>query len=401
MGILLPSVGALLSACGDAENGAESADVVVGTPDDPRQQPLFDDNPAIESGLPAEEGPLLLYNWGEGINPETIPLAEEAIGASIEITTFFNLEESIQKLSSGEVQFDVWWPTAAYIGKAVAGGLIQPLNLDYIPNLGGIWPALADPFYDQSSRYSVPYIVYQTGIGWRTDMVDDADVETLTNPWLAFWNPKYKDITGLYKDFQETLSMAMFRNGIADPAAASADEVAAAADSLIELVDLMNIQYTIDGAYDGIPNARFGLHHAWSGDMVGSVWYFPEDGDTSVLRYAWPPNVPGSTVKGIVGNDTMTVLAGAPNPVLAHRFLDFMLGEDGALSNFEWYLYQPPLTSLDPDTLIADEWVVPNLESAIVRQEDFANPLANVPVQLEPDVESVWLDEWNRVQASG
>jgi hypothetical protein len=78
-----------------------------------------------------------------------------------------------------------------------------------------------------------------------------------------------------------------------------------------------------------------------------------------------------------------------------------MLGEEGSLGNFEWYLYQPPLSSLDPETLIADEWVVPNLESAIVREADFANPLGYVPVQLEPEVETVWLDEWARATGLG
>ena len=79
-------------------------------------------------------------------------------------------------LRTGEVAFDLFFPTSERIPRLVAGGLFQPLNHDYLPNLANMWPQLADPFYDKGSRYTVPYVVYQTGIGWRTDMVD-ADIE--------------------------------------------------------------------------------------------------------------------------------------------------------------------------------------------------------------------------------
>ena len=115
----------------------------------------------------------------------------------IEVTTFYNEEEAFAKLLSGELSFDVWFPAGESIGKAVAGKLIQPLNRDYLPNLDQyVWPQLVNPFYDES-QYIVPYVVYQTGIGWRNDMVDAADIEGIPNPWDVFWNPKYKGIIDL------------------------------------------------------------------------------------------------------------------------------------------------------------------------------------------------------------
>jgi len=41
--------------------------VVIGTREDPVKQPLYDDNPMIESGLEPEKGPLRLYNWADYI----------------------------------------------------------------------------------------------------------------------------------------------------------------------------------------------------------------------------------------------------------------------------------------------------------------------------------------------
>jgi spermidine/putrescine transport system substrate-binding protein len=401
LGIAVPALPSLLAACAerDAEGGAELA---LGTPASPVQQPLFEDNPAIESGLPDEEGPLQLYNWADYINQDAVVAAQDALGVEIEITTFFNEEEAIQKLASGEVQFDVWFPTSQVVPKSVAGKLLQPLNLDYIPNLEQyVWPVLANPYYDQGSRYSVPYVLYSTGIAWRIDQVDSTDIEGQTNAWEVFWNEKYAGITGLYDSYSDAIAMALFRNGIGDPSAASEAEVAAAADSLIELTELMNIRYTIDGAYVQIPEGRMGLHQAWSGDIINSQYYFPEGSDPSVIRYAWPARIEGTSVNAAISSDTMAVPFGAERPVLAHKFLNFMLDEANALLNFEWLGYQPPQKGIDADLLIADEWVPDFLAEGIVREEDFELDTAWVQGQLDIATETLWSDQWNRVKSGG
>jgi spermidine/putrescine transport system substrate-binding protein len=399
LGVSLPTLSAILAACGNG-GGSSAAEVVIGTPASPATQPLYDDNPAIASGVAAESGPLQIYNWEQYINPDTIVAAEEALGVSIVVNTFFNEEEALQKLTAGVVRYDVWFPTAPSIPKVVAGKVLQPINLDYIPNLSNVWPQLANPFYDRGSRYTVPYAVYQTGIAWRADLVDDADVLEIDNPWDVLWNSKYQGITGLYDDFRETLAVALFRNGVADPTVATSGEISAAADSLIELVDLMNIRYTIDGTYAGIPEGRFGLHEAWSGDVVASPYYFPEGEDPSVMRYHWPVRSAGSA-RGYIANDTISILKGAEHPVLAHQFLNFMLDEANALENFGWNGYQPPQRGLDVGLLVADEWVPPYLASAVVLPEDFENPRGVVPIQITAEQEGLLLDAWARVQAGG
>jgi spermidine/putrescine transport system substrate-binding protein len=398
-GIALPSLASLLAACGGGEQAGGSPEVLIGTLQNPVIQPLFDDNAAIASGLTPEPGPLRLYNWEDYIGPDLLTRAEEDLGVKIELSTYYNEEESIQKLASGEVSFDVWWPTSEVVGKSVAGRLIQPLNHDYPPNLSNVWPQLANPYYDQGSAYTVPYVIYQTGIAWRTDMVDSADVEGIDNPYDVFWNSKYKGIAGLYDDFEETLQLAMFRAGITDPREATADDLNAAADSLIELVDLMNIHYTIDGTYVGIPEGRFGVHHAWSGDVINLQYYFPEGGDPSVARYLWPAKAQ-SPKTALIANDTLAVPKGAEHLVNAHRFLNFMLDATNSVDNFGWVGYQPPQVGLEIDRLVADGYVPDYLASAIVSPEDFEHPNAYVSTQLTPEQEVAWLDAWNRVQGT-
>ena len=70
--------------------------------------------------------------------------------------------------------YDVFVPTQPYISMLVAGKILQPLNLSYIPNLRReVWRSLQSPWYDVGSRYTVPYTIFSTGIAWRNDKLVD------------------------------------------------------------------------------------------------------------------------------------------------------------------------------------------------------------------------------------
>lgn len=406
--------GVLLSACGGSATTSESTagssaspssgpqdtgGLAIGAPGDPVEQPLFDEVPPIESGLEPESGPLRLYNWADYINVDTLKAFRKEFDVDYELTTFYNLDEALRKLSTGELQADVFFPTSPVLPKYVAGKLLQPLNHDYLPNLeANVWPELADPYYDAGSRYSVPYAIYQTGLAWRTDEVD-LDPEGLDNAWDVFWDPQYKGQIGLYDDNRETISVALFHNGVLDPNTTDRALLEEAGASLAELVDLVNIRYSIDGAYIKLPEGKLGIHHAWSGDMVNAQYYMPKGGDPAVLRYFWPPQGQNGDAGGLIANDTMAILANAEHPVLAHMFLNFMLDNDNALENFGWTGYQPPLTAINPDSLVADEYVPENLASAIVREGDFER--GQVPLQLTPEAAQLWQRVWASAQAGG
>jgi spermidine/putrescine transport system substrate-binding protein len=393
------AAGGLLAGCGPGAGSSSSASrVVIGTREDPVKQPLFDDNPMIDSGLEPEKGPLRLYNWADYIYTRVLKDFEEEFGVEVELTTFYNLEEATRKLRTGKVDFDVFVPAVEIIPKFVAGQLLQPLNHDYLPNLKkNVWPMLADPYYDRGSRYTVPYTVYLTGIGWRTDMVD-ADVAAMDNPWQAFWDPEYKGIAGLYDDYRETIGVGMYRDGITDINGANPDDLKASQNNLIELTDLVDIRYTIDGAYAKLPEGVFGIHQAWSGDMLYAPSYMPKGSDPSVLRYIWPPKAQGGT-GGYVSNDNLAVLKGAENPVLGHMFLNYMLDNRVAIKNYSWNAYQPPINALEPGKLVENGTILKNLETAVIVQSDFDT--GQVPEQLTPEEDKQWLDVWSRVQQGG
>ncbi len=393
--------GGLLVGCGSGSGSSSSAPrLAIGTRENPVQQPLYDDNKAIESGLQPEEGPLRLYNCADYINPEVLKGFTERFGAEVEVTTFYNTQEAAQKLRTGRISFDVFFPTQDELPKYVAGKLLQPLNHDYIPNLKrNVWPVLSDPFYDRGSRYTTPYVLYSTGIGWRTDMVD-ADVGGMENPWEVFWDARYKGITGLYDEYRDSLAVGMYRSGINEGVnSAKTSDLEKAKSNLLELPELVDIRYTIDGAYSRLPEGNLGLVHAWSGDTLLATQYVTKSEDASLLRYAWPPKTTQDRIGGMISNDCMAVLRNAESPVLAHEFINYVLDEATALQNLRWLGYQPPQRSLDPGSFVEKGLIPKNLSSAVVEQSDFE--LGQVTKQLTPEEEGRWLEAWSRVQQGG
>ena len=132
--------------------------------------PIYADNKPIASGMQPEKGPLQLYNWIDYINPDVVKAFEKKYNVKVQISTFNTIDEAVAKLDSGAVQFDVFVPELVYLEQLVVGKILQPLNLSYVPNLkANVWPALNNPWYDVGARYTVPYTIYTTGIGWRTD----------------------------------------------------------------------------------------------------------------------------------------------------------------------------------------------------------------------------------------
>ena len=140
----------------------------------------------VKTGSPEKGGELQVYNYADYLNPEVIQAFGKQEGVSVRVTTFKSLDEAFTKLSTGRFQFDVIFTAPDHLPRLVGRRLIQPLNLDLVPNLAKeVWPEVHSPFYDVGSRYTVPYTLYTTGIGWRNDQIGDFDPAELG--WESFW----------------------------------------------------------------------------------------------------------------------------------------------------------------------------------------------------------------------
>jgi len=75
-----------------------------------------------------------------------------------------------------------------------------------------------------------------------------------------------------------------------------------------------------------------------------------------------------------------------------------MLDEKEGTENFTGYNgYQPPFTSINPETLVAKGIVPETLTSAVVTEDMFKKDLT--PYELPPEVDQIWLDAWTEIKA--
>jgi spermidine/putrescine transport system substrate-binding protein len=389
----VPVIGSV-GACSGPDASSAPTVLPIASPDKPVTWPIAEDNKPIESGLPPEkDATLKVYNYADYLDPAGLDAFEEKFassGVKVEVTTFNDYTEALAKVRGGDVELDVMFIGTDILGKLVTAGLLRPLNHDYIPNIANVWPEFTNPYYDQEWRYTVPYIVYTTGIAWRTDIVSD-DIGAMENPWEAFWTPEYAGKLTVLDDYRETIVSALLRRGITDVNTSDEDALAAAQADLLDLNDVTRPKVTIN-YYSELPEGQHGLSMAWSGDANNFQYYMPDGGDPSVFRY-WHP----SGAKGRVDNDMIAVLSSGKNPVLAHEFVNFMLDTDVALGNFGATGYQPPQVSLTPEDLVAEGYVLGNLAEAVVLPDDYQNGLRLQ--ELPPEVEGRWQAVWQQFKA--
>jgi spermidine/putrescine transport system substrate-binding protein len=388
--LALSGAGGLLSACGGSDTAGKSATLQLARPDKPVTLSLFDDNPAIASGLEPEKGPLRIYNWVDYVDKPTIKKWAKQYGVSFEITTFATMDEAIAKISSGAASFDLFFPTPDRLERMVLAKQLQPLNLDYIPNLKNVWASLQDPFYDKGSQYTVPYTTYTTGIGYRADKVAKRPDE-YANPYDIFFDTANKGKTWLLDDGREAPSAMLLKNGVTDLNTEKAEDIELAKKELLAMIDAVNVKVSTED-YTKLPEGSAHVHQAWSGSMVAAPYYLPKGTGPEVLGYWFPTDGAGP-----IGSDTMGVLKGAKNPVLAHLLIDHLLSEAGGLSNFAFVGYQPPLTALGAQRLVDEEYIPKNLASAVVRESDFDNGFQEL--ELSPDGQKLWQNAWAEFKA--
>jgi spermidine/putrescine transport system substrate-binding protein len=391
----LSGAGALLEACGKGTPSGTSSTFTLplARPDNPVKWPIFPDNKPIANGLqPEQNATLKLYNWSAYIYRKVLNDFEKKYkrhNVTVRVSTFDNMDEALAKIRSGQVDFDVFFPTVDVLGKLVEFKFLRPINHSYLSNLENVWPELQSPFYDRGSQYTVPYVAYTTGIAWRTDQVKE-DVVARSMPYDVLWDPQYKGKTEVLDDYRETMSMALLKNGIHDVNTGNRKHLELVRRELLDLVKATNPLVNVRDYVD-LPEGKVGITEAWSGDMINAQYYGPKGFDTGVLQYwSLPVHAP-------VNNDTLAILKSGKNPVLAHLFLDYMLDFGNAMENFSWVGYQPPQNAISADFLVKQQLIPPNLKTTVVPESIWKTGAREL--ELNPAVDSAWHDVWSEFKA--
>ena len=368
-------------------------------PDNSVTWAITDENKPIADGVKPEAGPLRIFNYADYIDPTTVKKFQKQFNTKVQIATYNSADEAVAKLASRAVEFDlIMGLSGSNIVNLIAQKLLKPLNHSYLPNLEkNIWPELADPFYDRGAHYTVPYVVWMDGIGWRNDKVAQ-DVAAMDVPWDIFWEAQpYRGKVGILDDRRDALSMPMQRSAMhkgvrPDLNTEDAALIQQAQRDLSELGAICNPKVTITD-YQTLPEGKTVLHHSWSGDLLGAAFYYMPKGVPPTVLSFWGPES-----NGVVQNDFFCMGRTSKSPALAHEFINFFLDEKNAYNNFVNYTgYTPPQKNIDADALIKAGAIPKSLQQAVVRPDQFA---ANQELlQLSVKGQRLWDDAWSKFKA--
>ena len=85
------------------------------------------------SGNSREE--VIVYNWGEYIDPEVLTMFEEETGIHVIYDEYETNEIMYPKVISGAQAYDVLCPSDYMIEKLIQKDMLRKLNMENIPNM--------------------------------------------------------------------------------------------------------------------------------------------------------------------------------------------------------------------------------------------------------------------------
>ena len=321
---------------------------------------------------------LVVYNWGEYIDPEVLTMFEEETGIDIVYEEFETNEILYPKISSGAIAYDVICPSDYMIQRMIENDLLSEINFDNIPNLKNIGKQYLERSrqFDPENKYSVPYCWGTVGILYNKMMVDEP-----VDSWSILWDPKYKDNILMQDSVRDAFGVTLKYLGYSLNSI-DLDELTEAKNLLIEQKPLVQA-YVIDQVRDKMIGNEAALGVIYSGEAIYTQKENPN------LEYVIPKE--GSNI----WIDSWVIPKNAEHKENAEKFINFLCRPDIALMNFEYITYSTPNEAARE--LIEDE-SIRNSEIAFPDLSKYDN--LETFQYLGTEADQVYGDLWNKVKSS-
>ena len=308
---------------------------------------------------------VVVYNWGEYIDPEVLTMFEKETGIDVVYEEFETNEILYPKVSSGAIAYDVVCPSDYMIQRMIENDLLTEINFDNIPNIKNIGQQYMDQSrqFDPENKYSVPYCWGTVGILYNKTMVDEP-----VDSWSILWDPKYKDNILMQDSVRDAFGVTLKYLGYS---LNSTD------------LDELNEAYVIDQVRDKMIGNEAALGVIYSGEAIYTQKENPN------LEYVIPKE--GSNI----WIDSWVIPKNAEHKENAEKFINFLCRPDIALMNFEYITYSTPNETaralIEDDDIRNSEIAFPDL-SQYDNLETFQ--------YLGTEADQVYGDLWNKVKSS-
>ena len=320
---------------------------------------------------------VVVYNWGEYLNPEVLTLFEQETGIDVVYEEFETNEILYPKISSGAIAYDVICPSDYMIQRMIKNDLLAEINFDNIPNIKNIGKDYMEQSrqFDPENKYSVPYCWGTVGILYNKTMVD----EPITS-WSVLWDEKYKDNILMQDSVRDAFGVTLKYLGYSLNST-DLDELTEARDLLIKQKPLVQA-YVIDQVRDKMIGNEAAIGVIYSGEAIYTQMENPD------LEYVIPEE--GSNI----WIDSWVIPKNAENKENAEKFINFLCRPEIALMNFEYITYSTP--NIEARKLIEDE-AIRNSEIAFPDLSKYDN--LETFQYLGTEADQTYGELWNQVKS--
>lgn len=272
-----------------------------------------------------------VYNWGEYIpngEDDTIDLNAEftkLTGISVNYSTYATNEELYAKLKGGAASYDIIIPSDYMISRMIKEDMLQPLDIDNIPNRKFIMDTFSNPGYDEESRYSVPYTWGTVGIVYNKDKTDLTEDEI---DWDVLWNPDYSDQILMFDNPRDAFAIAESILGYSLNSE-NKKELRASAEKLKEQKKYVQA-YVMDEIFDKMGAGEATLAPYYAGDAVSMMDEYDH------LGFVLPKSGTNMFI------DAMCIPKGAKQKEAAEMYINFMCEPEVAYAVADYIGYSTP-----------------------------------------------------------
>lgn len=325
----------------------------------------------------AADDEVVVYNWGEYIDPDCLDMFEEETGIKVIYDEFETNEIMYPKIETGAVSYDVICPSDYMIQKMIENDLLAEIDFSNVPNIENIGTDYMEwsKEFDPENKYSVPYCWGTVGILYNTDMVEEP-----IDSWSVLWDEQYEDDILMQDSVRDALMVPLKYLGYSMNTD-NEDEIAEATDLLIEQKPLVQA-YVVDQVRDKMIGDEAAIGVIYSGEAI----YTQRENDC--LEYVVPKE--GSNI----WIDSWVIPKNAEHKENAEAFINFLCRPDIALMNFDYITYSTP--NVAARELIEDE----DIKNSTIAFPDMSK-LENCETYkyLGDDLDNMYNDYWNKVKS--
>lgn len=263
--------------------------------------------------------------WTDYINPALISRFEQEFLCRVLLTPVASNETILNAIRDREGNYDIVVPSDYMIAPMLGKELLEPLDLNEIPNVSELDPTFLKRTSDPDMVVSVPYMFGCAGIGY-----DKTKFPKPPTNWSVFSRPEYAGKFALLDDPRVAFAAA-----------------------------LKSLGYGVNAVDDTSIQAAADLLAAWSAS--GAIWKRSQsgkllidgtcdvvqtyDGQLRKLAQTHPNLIFVIPQEGTaLASDAFAIPVGTRQIKLAHQFINWMLRPEIAAENMRYTLYTAPNT---------------------------------------------------------